>query len=154
MSDKNNNPFNVKQWNPPWKGSTGRDARGHANFSNVAYSVRATVRTLAQKAANGKTSLMAIFFDYAPIDDGNDPAGYAEFVAGRMGISASEKLYIFGASGQIARRGDLKAMLRAMAEMEVHAGYQLDSDELELGLFLYERDFGKKPKSLGEMEQR
>jgi hypothetical protein len=33
-----------------------------------------------------------MFRTYAPASDGNDPAGYARFVAGRLGVQPGQRL--------------------------------------------------------------
>lgn len=141
LGEKNRNPLNVKQGPTPWKGSVGMDARGHAIFDDEAYSVRACVRTLSRKCLNGKTTLEKIMESYAPADDGNNPAEYADFVASRIDVAADDELGLFDDGGRIIARTRLVAMLCAMAEMECGRTYKLPSDVILVGIDLYEKDF-------------
>ena len=88
--NRNKNPLNVKQVSGSgWKGSVGADARGHAVFEDPAYGIRAAMRCFHSKYRNGKRTIKAIVFDWAPADDTegslpggkpNDPEAYLRFV--------------------------------------------------------------------------
>jgi len=141
---RNQNPFNVKNDpNDPWEGSIGIDAQGHAIFCDPTYSVRAAVRVLAQKWASGKRTLYQILESYAP--DGNTEA-YARFVADRMSLLPhhvfdASILNLFSDSGKINSWMSISRMIRAMAEFENFAGYELANSIINSGMALYEYDF-------------
>ena len=138
---KNKNPWNVKNGRPMWKGSTDSDERGHAIFKDEAFSARATIRTLAKKFANGKTTLLEIFESYAPVEDDNNPFEYADFVSHKAGVDAHNPLRLFGSHGEIINFVLLTKILTAMAEFENYAGYQVSLDAIERGVEYYEIDF-------------
>jgi hypothetical protein len=115
-------------------------------FIDEAYSVRAACRTLQAKWLAGKRTLLAIFESYAPASDGNDPRGYAMFVARHLGllpvqIDRPGALVIFGRGGTIESREQLECMLAAMARMECGAEYEIDKAKLSAGVELFASDF-------------
>lgn len=62
-----NNYGCVKQGGDPWNGSGGkRDSKGHAVFSEPAYSVRAVVRDYCSKHRRGLRSAVALANAYSP----------------------------------------------------------------------------------------
>ena len=140
----NKNPLNVKQGKTPWKGSIATDDLGHAIFDDPLYSVRACVRTLEQKFRNGKTTLEKIMASYAPIDDGNRPAEYADFVSSRIDLAVDDNLDLFDNDGRIRHIARLVGILIAMAEMECGHGYRLPTQTINAGIVMYEQDFVNK----------
>lgn len=144
----NKNVFNVKQptidmagW---WLGSVDRDAKGHAVFADVIYSVRAAVRQLSQyQVRDGKKTLTEMFQIYAPISDGNDPDSYAKYVASKVGIQADTRLLLFFENGMVANWPFLISTLRGMLGMEIFDGFDLAEETLRAGIAFYECDFVK-----------
>lgn len=148
------NPGNVK--NEPfsnWQGSIGVDSRGLAIFTDMdghmaqAWGVRAMVRTLARKAANGKRSLSEIIRDWAPADDPeahNDPEEYAATVAKWMGVDVDRDLCIFGTRGDVIDYNKLVKIIAAIATYENGHDYKLSVSKILDGIELYLERWGPK----------
>ena len=143
------NYWNVKPNNlaDPWEGTVGYDDFGHAIFIDPIYSGRAAIRTLAQKIKNGLTTLLQIMESYAPRDDGNDPAGYAKFLADRLSekigdrFTVDQELALFHDDGRIKSPHLLRALLEAMAEMECYRGFEICPHITRSAMALYEKNF-------------
>lgn len=146
-TNRNRNPLNVKQ-NPAnrWRGAPGMDERGHAVFENEAWGIRAAVRTLAQKYANGKQTLIAITSDWAPKSDTqgsvpgnppNNPVKYAAFVAARLPYDEMQVLPLFERGGAIRDYTLLVHLIRAMATYENGHDYVLRDSWIMEGIGLY-----------------
>jgi len=143
---RNNNPFNVKKpGSDVWVGTVAYDERGHVIFSDPAYGVRAVLRDLMNKEKAGLKCLYDIFERYAPISDtqgsiqgrpANDPQGYAEYVAGKMGVAPSETLDLFEGSNP-TDWPKLCKMLKAMGRMENGSLWVIDNDVLNRGLIYF-----------------
>lgn len=126
---RNNNPLNVKG-SPTnmWEGSYEIDAAGHARFIARSWGIRAAVRSIVRKYANGKRNLMEIIADWAPASDTqgsipgraqNQPGRYAAYVAEEMGIAIYDDL-------MLARGGQLSidALPRLLRMMSAMARYE------------------------------
>lgn len=152
MGLKSKNPLNVKQTRPhdPWRGTIGVDSRGHVQFDDEIFGIRAAVRTLAAKYNKGKVTIAAIIADWAPASDTigsipgnpqNDPGEYAAFVAERMGWAVDVRLGLFEPSGRTRWPGLLIDMLEAMIEYENGVGTHLPMSKILHGIAEYYRDF-------------
>jgi hypothetical protein len=148
----NNNYWNVKKpGNGWWRGAIGYDSRGHAIFGDPALGVRAVLRVLRTYQMKLRLeSLDEIFGRYAPAVDTlgslpnaprNEPNRYAAFVAARLNVTPNEKVIFFSPSGRIDDAERTKKLLRAMAEYENGAGFEVPEDVLDRGMKMYDEDF-------------
>lgn len=142
------NPLCIKGFDQ-WKGMIGIDARGHAIFLTIENGIRAAVRTLAQKARDGKTSIAAICGDWAPIDDtigsipgapANSPTEYANYVSTVLEVRTETPLGIFGANGTIQDYERLVMLIVAMAQFE-NSHWSPRVSEILGGIAQYQADF-------------
>lgn len=98
---KNNNPGNLRNSDGSWM----RFKTAEEGFKGLMGYLQRAV-TGNHSAYNGNQSLYQFFSKYAPSSDNNDPKGYAESVAKRLGVSANTKisqLDIFAWAKEIAR---------------------------------------------------
>lgn len=148
LGQQSKNPMCLKAFDQ-WKGMIGVDARGHAIFLTMQNGIRAAVRVLAQKARNGKNSIVAICADWAPADDtigsipgapANDPDEYAHYVAMVMEASTDAPLGIFGANGTILDYMRLVTLIIAMSQFE-NSHWSPKVSEILGGIAEYQADF-------------
>jgi len=145
--NRNKNPLNVKQVpDGGWKGSVGADDRGHAVFEDPAYGIRAAMRCFQRKFINGKRTIRAIVFDWAPVDDTqgsvlnklmNDPEGYSDFVAARAHMGKEAYL-----PDPVRDPATWTWLLRAMAQYEM--GESCPWGVILAGVGLWFKDFGEE----------
>ena len=145
----NRNPLNLKD-DPrdPWLGSLGSDTQGHAIFDREEYALRAAVRSLAQKWANGPICLLTLIGGsdkvngWAEAQHGNKPEKYAKFLAKEMHVGGSlDELEIFDEDGNITDHDLLVELIEAMAQMEICAGWSISGAVIDSGIALYCRDY-------------
>lgn len=141
LSIKNRNPWSVKgpMNTNRWRGQTDTDGSGHAIFESEAWSCRAAIKILRAYQRVGRQTLEEVFDAYAPADDpnaNNEPNKYARFVSGRMDFPVNQFLGIFDGY-EIAREDRLRTMLKAMAEYENFAGYDVGDNVIDEGIKLY-----------------
>jgi hypothetical protein len=119
-------------------------------FGNDADGIRAMVRTLAAKAANGKTSIGQICADWAPSSDTigsikgnapNSPQEYARFIGRSVMCEPSFSLELFGAGGTILKLDLLIGLIRAMDRYENGEGSTLKMSDILKGIAMYLEDF-------------
>lgn len=141
------NPLNVKAPRTPyWQGQIGRDSRGHAKFKSPAHGVRAAALLLRTYWRRHRLrTVAAILSRWAPVTDSvgslpgapaNSPKEYAEFVEKRTGLHPMEALEMFWEDGTIRDKTQLKKLLKAMAEYEIGAGFNLHDKTINQGLDL------------------
>ena len=114
---RNKNPMNIEyQKSNNWDGQTGTDGR-FATFSSSVYGIRAGAKLLGNYMTNNNlTSVIQILEKFAPATE-NHTAGYAKFVAEKMGVSPSERI----------TKAQIPSMVKAMIQME--NGIQPYSDD-------------------------
>lgn len=114
LAQRNANPGNIRQWRDA-RGRPYPTHRGYVDFvawaserfpgaSREEMSQRAleegwrVLRVLVSQYIEGRytdgkpPTIAEMFQRYAPVDDSNDPDGYAAFVARRLGVSPSTRL--------------------------------------------------------------
>lgn len=114
---RNKNPMNIEyQKSNNWDGQTGTDGR-FATFSSSIYGIRAGAKLISNYMTNyNLTSVIQILERFAPATE-NHTAGYAKFVAEKMGITPSERI----------TKAQIPSMVKAMIQME--NGIQPYSDD-------------------------
>lgn len=97
-SYRNNNPGNIRYAGLYASMAKGKDTAGFCIFESYERGFSALV-TLLTRAATGlsdvykpEDTLLGFYEKYAPASDNNYPAGYANFVAGKIGVTASTKI--------------------------------------------------------------
>lgn len=143
---RNRNLLNVKQGSDPWKYSTGKDSRGHAIFPNYAAGVRAGIVNLRSYwTRHGLKTLSGICNRWAPTSDtvgsipgapANNPNGYADFLAKRMGVKVTDTLGIFNGDGTVRDADQLFKLVSGMVVMENHVGVVLPRSVFDKALTL------------------
>lgn len=138
----------------PWMGSANplADERGHANFRDVAYSLRAALIILLRKWNAGKRTLRDIITSWAPPDDPrgsipgntrNNPDEYARYVAERMHLQCGidSPLCLFTEAGDVDRLDHVVKMVMAMDHYETPSRDATGEDLLQgiLGYRKYNR---------------
>lgn len=105
---RNKNPLNIEyQKSNNWDGQTGTDGR-FATFSSSVYGIRAGAKLLGNYMTNNNlTSVIQILEKFAPATE-NHTAGYAKFVADKMGISPSDRI----------SKANIPSMVKAMIHFE------------------------------------
>src|SRR6185503_17234412 len=93
-------------------------------------------------AKSKEKTLLGLFNVYAPKEDGNNPRGYAEFVAGKLGMKIDEPFKAFDSKGRIWDDTLLKKTVIAMVSMEIMNGWHIPETDLLNAVLLYEHDFG------------
>lgn len=129
------------------------DEKRHAVFlegGGMMFGLRAGIYLLAVKQTQGLLTLEQVIGDpeygWAPGDDGNDPEGYAAFVARRVRLGVNTRLDLFdGGDMKIKRRGTLEAILRAMVQMETFRGYTVEWGVMQSAVALYEHPDMPRP---------
>ncbi len=92
VAQRNNNPGNLRSW-----GST-PTVGGYARFATVEEGWQALYDQIAKNMGRGLTlqeffgGKPGVYAGYSPSADANNPAGYAQYVAGRVGIDPSVPL--------------------------------------------------------------
>lgn len=93
---RNNNFGNLRALAPghSWPGQVGVDDAGYVKFDSPQDGVNATMMNLAAyNKLHGIDTVSGIVNRWAPGGkDGNDPASYAKYVAGKLGVDPSQKL--------------------------------------------------------------
>jgi len=90
---RNNNPGNVRTVPGGWRGQTGIDSAGFAIFGSIVDGVRAmTIDLAGDIVKDGNDTLRGLIAEYAPGSDGNDEAGYTNFLANLLGITVDQKI--------------------------------------------------------------
>ena len=154
-----NNPLNLRQVPPPvgpWFGSIGK---GHVNGQAVFPAGEGGLiacfccacRNLYRLqhlplSGNRAETLAAIAAVYAPTSDPNahnEPAVYAHFLSGKLGVSVSAPIWFFRKDGSILDLDKLRTVFRAQCEFENFAGYQPIPSCLDSGIALYLRRLGQ-----------
>ena len=105
---RNKNPLNI-EYNKAndWEGQTGTDGR-FATFSDSLYGIRAGAKLISNyMSIQNKYSVIDILERFAPSTE-NHTAAYAEFVAGQLGVSISQRL----------EQSHIPAMVAAMIKFE------------------------------------
>ncbi len=148
---RNRNYLNVKN-NPqnPWQGSAGADARGHTIFRAPEWGLRAAIMTLRTYwFSYGLRTVSAILARWAPSNDTlgsragmppNNPAEYTSFVCKRMRVGPLDDLKLFYSDRRLNDVRNLQALVEAMAEFEIGAGFNVPDDEFMKALALVEPD--------------
>lgn len=90
---RNNNPGNIEDggFARSQPGYVGNDGR-FAQFDSPQAGHDAQVSLLGNYAKQGIDTIGGVVSRWAPTSDGNDVAGYAKFVAGRIGIGPNDKV--------------------------------------------------------------
>lgn len=114
---RNKNPMNIEyQKSNDWDGQTGTDGR-FATFSSSVYGIRAGAKLVSNYMTNyNLTSVIQVLERFAPATE-NHTAGYAKFVADKMGISPSDRI----------NKAQIPSMIKAMIQFE--NGIQPYTDE-------------------------
>lgn len=130
---RKNNYWCLKN-NSQWPGVIGTDQANHAVFDDPKFAAQAKVSVMRRYYSFCRLRSMAeIACSYAPPSDCNgskfgvdehgvcktynDCHGYANFVAGRMGLKPTDDLKLFDAEGQATQA--LAALMRATPPMEL-----------------------------------
>lgn len=98
-SYKNNNPGNIRYFSGLFASlAIGKDDKGFCIFETYAKGFSALV-TLLTRAATGlstvyspENTILDFYEIYAPSSDDNHPAGYANFVASKLGVPVTTKI--------------------------------------------------------------
>lgn len=145
---RNNNYLNIKNvgWDDANGKTAGTDPEKHAVFTDPAYGVRAGIIQLRTYYFRDKLRTIAdILAHWAPASDTlgskpgwpkNSPVKYASFVAGRMGIGATDELSLFNPDKSIGDAKQLRALFYAMAEYELGQKDQVPDEVFDAGLAL------------------
>lgn len=96
---RNNNPGNCR-YSPvgylPIYGKVGKDKDGFAIFKDYDTGFLYLENLIKSKIAkNPNQTLFQFMCVYAPKEDGNDPAKYAQYLANRLGITEDYKMKVF-----------------------------------------------------------
>jgi hypothetical protein len=98
LSQKNNNPGNIKASPEAWQGQQGIDSHGFVIFDTYENGRRALLISLTN-AASGKSSVYSpsdslydFFSKYAPASDNNEPRMYANYVASQIGVDPNNTI--------------------------------------------------------------
>lgn len=92
-----------------WQGQEGEDS-GFAVFSNKDYGVRAAIIDVSGDIVkDGVDTITGIIGKFAPAADGNNVAGYVDYVAGKMGVTGAYR---------ITSKADLAKLMVHMAYVE------------------------------------
>lgn len=90
---RNNNPFNIKDFNIAWSGKTGNDGV-FVTFSSAEYGIRAGMKLLINyERLHGINTVFGIINRFAPGVE-NPTSNYVEFVAEKLGVDAQEEINI------------------------------------------------------------
>lgn len=92
LSQRNNNPGNLRSWgkNPV--------VSGYVKFPTVEVGMKALESQIGKNIDRGLTLVEffngkpGVYGGYSPSSDGNDPLAYAQYVAGRVGVSPTVRL--------------------------------------------------------------
>ncbi|ODS10165.1 structural protein P5 [Vibrio scophthalmi] len=107
---RNKNPLNI-EYNKAndWEGQTGVEPEGRfARFSESVYGIRAGAKLISNyMTVHNRYSVIDILERFAPASE-NHTAGYANFVASKMGVGVSERL----------NKTHIPAMVTAMIQFE------------------------------------
>ena len=114
---RNNNPFNMRDYNIPWLGRVGADKAGLLIFDKVENGIRAAGNDLKNGWLKGETTISKIVSAWAPpkgkAQDGteytNPTEKYIQFVSQQTGIAPNKELSSFG---------EYVAIGKAMIKME------------------------------------
>lgn len=91
-----NNPGNLNKTAPGvkrWDGEIDSPDSRFANFLAIEYGYRAMAKLLYNYVTKfGADTIREITHKYAPADDGNNPASYANFISKNTGIGIDEPL--------------------------------------------------------------
>lgn len=97
-SYRNNNPGNIRYAGLFANMAVGKDSTGFCIFETYAKGLNA-LETLLTRAATGlstvyspEDTLLGFYEKYAPSSDNNHPAGYANFIAGKLGVPVTTKI--------------------------------------------------------------
>lgn len=141
---RNNNPLNVK--GSGWKGQADSDSRGHAQFLNTVWGIRAAIITLrTYQLKHGLYSIADILSRWAPSTDTigsipgappNSPAEYTKFVGQEVGLPGTLALGLFEKDGTVGLPDTLFQVMSAMAQYENFAGYRLSRPDFDQALEL------------------
>ena len=113
---RNNNPGNLRYGGIDWNGLDGtpENSWDFCKFRHPWFGIRAAARNARTQVRKGFNTPSALFNIWAPSSDGNQPDKYAQYVAGKMGISTETLL-----------EEDLDtwvSLIKAIAQLENHAG--------------------------------
>lgn len=86
-----NNPLNLRPSRAQWEGQTGT-LGGFLTFSAPEYGVRAALLNAQTQLGRSDGTLRGLISRWAPTSDGNNVDAYTDFVATRLGISATDRL--------------------------------------------------------------
>ena len=115
LSDRNNNPLNIRTSNDTWVGAKGSNA-GFVKFSNPEYGVRAAAKNLyTSQEKHGNNSIADIITRWAPPGppDYNKTDAYIAKVASDLGVDANADL------GSLKDNPELTAkLIKSMAHQE------------------------------------
>ena len=148
------NYLNIKN-NPknPWKGRAdpGEDEHGHAIFKSPDYGLRAAILNLRSYWCNhGLRNVIAILNRWAPPNDTvgsrkgnppNNPSEYADFICHRTGFTRTENLSLFLPDRLVDNVGNLRLLVKAMAEFECGNGFVMPDADFVSGMKLIQPDF-------------
>ena len=91
---RNNNPGNLRYGGINWNGLDGtpENTWDFCKFRHPWFGIRAASRNARTQVRKGFNTPSALFNIWAPASDGNQPDKYAQYVAGKMGISTETLL--------------------------------------------------------------
>jgi len=113
LSDKNNNPLNIKTSSDNWQGADGSNA-GFVKFNNPEYGVRAATKNLyTSQEKYGNNSVSDIVTRWAPPSDNNPTEIYIQKVADDLGVGPNDDLGSLRDNPEVT-----KNLIKSMAEME------------------------------------
>ena len=119
LSDRNNNPLNIRTSGDDWKGASGSNA-GFVKFNNPEYGVRAGALNLyASQEKHGNNSVRDIITRWAPPSE-NDTEAYVQRVSNDLGVSPDDNL------GSLRDNPDVTTDL--LSSMAKHEGATVGSD--------------------------
>lgn len=132
LAEANNNPGNLRYAGQP--GAT-QGKGGFAAFPTLEAGLQALRNDILGKMTgntrtglNGNSTLLDFANVYAPKADGNDPAGYAKFLADQLGVSVNTKL------GTLVPRVDEVVSAVALKESSFRIGEPADTNKPYYGL--------------------
>jgi len=106
---RNHNPGNIRKSADSWKGLIEYDPE-YCQFFTPQHGIRAMARILINyEKLYGLNTVTQIIWRWAPPDDGNATAIYADFVARRMGVNRNTPLNV---------KDNLVPLIKAMIEFE------------------------------------
>lgn len=106
---RNNNPGNIRKTGDAWQGQIEFDLE-FCQFINPEFGIRAMARILLNYEKHHQLhTIDELILRWAPPEDGNKTASYADFVARRMGIGRDQVINV---------KPHLFALVRAMIEFE------------------------------------